>query len=92
MSESERDRSSRTPGWDDVSGSDWSEGDAGGEAGVGFSLGEVMCSMTDLHSAASLECLRQVAFLMILSREGIRTRVKRESASEEAIPGARGST
>lgn len=40
----------------------------------------------DLHWWASLECLRQEAFLMILSRAGEMTRNIRESASEGAIP------
>lgn len=81
-SELDNERSRRTPGWDDASGSDSVEG----EAGAGLCLGEVRCSITDLHSAASLECLRHEAFLMILSRAGTRTWFKRESAPEEAIP------
>ena len=55
------------------------------ESGSGF-CGEFRRSMTDLHSAASLECLRHEAFLTIFSRDGVTTRLNRESTSEEAIP------
>lgn len=86
ISESYRERSRRTPGSNDASTSDWADGDTGGDAAVGFLLGEVRCSITDLHSVPSLECLRHVAFFAIFSSAGIRTCFKRESASEEAIP------
>lgn len=78
----------RTPGREDeTSASDWAVGEAGGVVEVGgFGLGELRYSITDLHSWASLECLRQEPFLLIFSRAGIRTWFSRESASVEAIP------
>ncbi|CAL5382807.1 unnamed protein product [Camellia sinensis] len=81
----------RTPGRDEVSRSDWLLGvvvlsGVVGLNGVDFS-GEVRRSRTDLHWWTSLECLRQEPFLMILSRAGVRIWFRRESASEEAIPG-----
>lgn len=60
-----------------------------GEDGGGAEKGgeeEEMRSRRDLHWWASLECLRQEAFFMIFSKAGVRTKIKRESASEEAIP------
>lgn len=60
-----------------------------GEEGTGEKGGEEeeeMRSRRDLHWWASLECLSQEAFLMIFSKAGVRTTLKRESASEEAIP------
>lgn len=74
--------SCRTPG--EVSGSDCGEV---GVKGEGFLSGEVVRrSRTDLDSWTSLECFRQEPFLMIFSRAGMRTWLRRESASEEAIP------
>lgn len=85
-SESAREGSEGPPSWrtpGEVSGSDW------GEVGVGGFSGEaVRRSRTDLDSWTSLECLRQEPFLMIFSRAGMRTWLRRESASEEAIPRA----
>lgn len=94
-SESYKEKSSSTPGRGEVgeetaSPSDWAaEGEAGGvvvEVRVEFWLGDLRCSITDLHSWASLECFLQEPFLMIFSRAGIKTWLSRKSASVEAIP------
>ncbi|THG21705.1 hypothetical protein TEA_015017 [Camellia sinensis var. sinensis] len=82
-SESERESSRaeeaswRTPG---------REEEESGEVGVELE-GELSLSRTDLHWWTSLECLSQEPFLMILSRAGMRTWFRPESASGEAISG-----
>lgn len=92
-SESEREKSERTPGreGEGEEGSDWLQGDVGAETGVlgdgdGDLLGDAKRSRTDLHSCASLECFSHDPFLMIFSRAGTRIWFRRESASAEAIP------
>lgn len=91
-SESDKEKSRSTPGKEEVgeetaSPSDGAaEGDAGGVGAGGFWFGELRCSITDLHSCASIECFLHEPFLMIFSRAGIKTTLSRESTSLEAIP------
>lgn len=79
-SESEREYSVRPPSWRGPGP------EASGSVSVSVLVGEENFSRTDLHSWASLECLRHEAFLTIFSRAGEMTWLRRESASEEAIP------